>query len=130
MSKRPEKAIAGVQMTMAAPRYPSLFQVNTRVWLTDLAQRLGRPVTLDDIPDEDLDRIAGMRFDWIWLLSVWQTGAVAQRISRSNPEWRAEFEHTLPDLREGDITGSGFAITGYSVHTSLGGDAALARLRT
>ena len=116
--------------SIAAARYPSLFQVNTRVWLTDLARRLGRPVTLDDVPDDELDRLARPGFDWIWLLSVWQTGPAAQRVSRSNPEWRAEFEATLPDLHEEDIAGSGFAITGYTVDPRLGGDAALARLRT
>ena len=68
-------------------------------------------------------------FDWIWLLSVWQTGLAGQRISRANREWRKEFEETLPDLREEDIAGSGFAIAGYVVHSALGGDAALARLR-
>src|SRR5947207_2766022 len=60
---------------MSSPRYPSLYQINTRVWLTHLSRPLGRPATLDDIP------------------------------------------------------GSGFAITGYTVHEHLGGDAALARLR-
>jgi glycosidase len=110
-------------------RYPSLFQINTRAWLTALAGELGRPATLDDIPDAALDSLARMGFDWVWLLSVWQTGAAGQQASRSNPEWRHEFEQTLPDLREEDIAGSGFAITGYSVHTRLGGDAALARLR-
>jgi Alpha amylase, catalytic domain len=35
----------------------------------------------------------------------------------------------LPDLREEDIPGSGFAIAGYTVSQTLGGDAALARLR-
>jgi hypothetical protein len=113
----------------AAPRYPSLYQINTRVWLTDLSQGLGRPATLDDIPDAELDHLAQLGFDWIWLLSVWQTGPAAQRVSRANPEWRREFQETLPDLREEDIAGSGFAITGYTVHTALGGDAALARLR-
>ncbi len=110
-------------------RYPSLFQINTRVWLTDRSRALGRPATLDDIPDEELDRLARLGFDWIWLLSVWQTGSAAQRVSRSNPEWRAEFEDTLPDLRDEDIAGSGFAITDYTVHASLGGDSALARIR-
>ena len=70
-----------------------------------------------------------MGFDWVWFLSVWQTGPAAQQVSRSNPEWRKEFQETLPDLREEDIAGSGFAITGYTVHRDLGGDAALARLR-
>jgi hypothetical protein len=111
------------------PQYPSLYQVNTRVWLTALSQTLGRPATLDDIPDAELDRWQGMGFDWIWFLSVWSTGLEGQRVSRTNAEWRKEFEHTLPDLREADIAGSGFAITAYSVPEQLGGDAALARLR-
>jgi hypothetical protein len=114
---------------MVRPRYPSLYQINTRVWLTELSTKLGRKATLDDIPDADLDRLAGMGFDWIWLLSVWQTGLVAQQISRTNPEWRREFQETLPDLRDDDIAGSGFAIKGYTAHLELGGDAALARIR-
>jgi hypothetical protein len=113
----------------APPRYPSLYQINTRVWLTELGRARGRRATLDDVPDAELDRVAAMGFDWVWLLSVWRTGAAGQRVSRTNPEWRHEFEATLPDLREEDIGGSGFAITGYTVHPELGGDASLARLR-
>jgi glycosidase len=86
-------------------------------------------VTLDEIPAAELDRLAESGFDWIWLLSVWQTGAAGRDISRKHPEWRKEFQQTLPDLREDDIAGSGFAITSYSVHENLGGNAALARLR-
>jgi glycosidase len=114
---------------MSAPRYPALYQVNTRVWLTERSRALGRRATLDDVPDAELDRVAGLGFDWIWLLSVWRTGPRGQQVSRENPEWRREFEATLPDLREEDIAGSGFAITGYTVHEGLGGDAALERLR-
>ncbi len=114
---------------MTTPRYPALYQLNTRVYLTELSGKLGRAATLDDFPDAELDRLAEMGFDWVWLLSVWQTGLAGQRVSRSNPEWRREFQETLPDLREEDIPGSGFAITGYTVHEALGGDAALARLR-
>ena len=110
-------------------RYPSLYQINTRVWLTDLSQELGRAATLDDIPDAELDGLAKLGFDWVWFLSVWQTGPAAQAISRANPGWRREFEDTLPDLKDEDIAGSGFAIQSYTVHRQLGGDAALARLR-
>jgi hypothetical protein len=31
-------------------RYPSLYQINTRVWLTELSRALDRRATLDDIP--------------------------------------------------------------------------------
>ena len=114
---------------MSDLRYPVLYQINTRVWLTELSRALGKPATLDDIPDAELDRIAEMGFDWVWFLSVWQTGPAAQAISRANPEWCKEFQETLPDLREEDIAGSGFAIQNYTVHRDLGADAALARLR-
>lgn len=110
-------------------RYPCLYQINTRVWMTDLSQTLGRTATLDDLPDAELDRLTAIGFDWIWLLSVWRTGPAAQQVSRMNSEWRREFQETLPDLSEEDIAGSGFAISGYTVHPGLGGDAALARVR-
>ena len=114
---------------MSTPRYPSLYQINTRVSLTALSRALGRPATLDDIADGELDGWAETGFEWVWLLSVWQTGAAGQQVSRTNPEWRDEFEHTLPDLQESDIAGSGFAITGYTVSDTIGGDDALVRLR-
>ena len=114
---------------MHSPLCPSLYQINTRVWLTELSHALGRPATLDDIQDAELDRLATMGFDWIWLLSVWQTGPGRTARLPHQPGVAHEFQDTLPDLREEDIAGSGFAITGYSVHDRLGGDAALARLR-
>ena len=109
--------------------HPALFQINTRVWLTELARKLGRPATLHDIEDAELDRLAEAGFDFVWLLSVWQTGPAGLAISRSNVQWRREFQETLPDLQEEDIVGSGFAIAGYTVERRLGGDEALARLR-
>jgi hypothetical protein len=114
---------------MSASRYPSLYQINSRVWLTELSRALGKRATLDDIPDAELDGLAERAFDWVWFLSVWQTGPAARAISRANAGWRNEFQETLPDLREEDIAGSGFAIQNYTVHRDLGGDAALARLR-
>jgi len=114
---------------MTQVHYSSLYQVNTRVWLTSLSKTLGRPAKLDDIPDTELDRLVEMGFDWVWFLSMWQTGAVGQRISRENPGWLKEFRDTLTDLRDEDIGGSGFAITAYTVPADIGGDAALIRLR-
>ena len=111
------------------PRYPSLFQINTRVRLTELSALRGRPATLDDIPDAEIDLLARMGFDWIWLLSVWQTGPAGRRVSLEHPEWRREFQDTLVDLTDDDIAGSGFAITGYTADGGIGGESALARLR-
>jgi hypothetical protein len=114
---------------MPAPRYPSLFQINTRVFLSELSAALGRPATLDDVPDAELDQLAADGFDLVWFLGVWQTGEAARRVSATNPEWLAEYRRVLPDFRDADICGSCFAVRDYHVHTDFGGDAALARLR-
>src|SRR5262245_41484598 len=114
---------------MPTPRYPSLFEINTRAWLNRLSQEAGRPVTLATVDDAILDDIARRGFDWVWLLSVWQTGPASRAVSRGNPAWQAEFRSALPDLTEDDICGSGFAIAAYEVDESLGGKAALAAFR-
>src|SRR5260370_4159715 len=112
----------------AAPRYPSLCQINTRVWLRRLAQERGRPVTLADIDAATIDGFARQGFDWIWLLSVWQTGPAGRAVSRANPAWRAEFKAALPDLAEDDVCGSGFAITRYTAGEEVGVGPALEAL--
>ena len=112
-----------------APRYPSLYQLNTRVWLRRLSRERDKRVTLAEIDDATIDGFARQGFDWIWLLSVWRTGPAGRAVSRSRPEWRAEFSAVLPDLEEDDICGSGFAITGYTVSDEIGGEAALAQFR-
>lgn len=114
---------------MMAVHYPALYQINTRVWLTRLGRRLGRPATLDDVDDAALDRIAELGFDWVWLLGVWQTGEAGRAVSRSRPEWLAEFRRVLSDFSDDDVCGSPFAVSGYAVHRALGGPEALTGLR-
>jgi len=110
-------------------QYPSLYQINTRVWLRNLSQRLGRPATLEDIPDQEFDKLTQKGFDWIWPLGVWQTGQAGRTVSRDHPGWGAEFRELLPDYREEDVCGSCFAITEYTTHSDFGGNVALKHLR-
>lgn len=114
---------------MDSSHYPTLYQVNTRVWLQRLTQQLSRPATLNDIPDSVLDEWVQCGFEWIYFLGVWQTGVAAPQVSRTNPEWVAVYERLLPDLTDEDVCGSCFAVTGYIVHQKLGGKAAMERLR-
>ena len=113
----------------ALPRYPSLYQINTRCWLGELGQRLGRPATLDDVPDDTLDQIASDGSDWVWLLGIWQIGEVGRQISLTQPEWQQEYRELLPDFTPADVSGSPFAVREYAVNAEFGGPAALARLR-
>jgi glycosidase len=114
---------------MAPLHYPALYQINTRVYLTELERVLGRPATLDDVPDEMLDQVAALGFDWVWFLGVWQTGPMGRQVSLNQPQWREEYRRELPDFKDADVSGSPFAIQQYIVDRTLGGDTALARLR-
>ena len=116
-------------MQARLPRYPTLFQLNIRVRLRGLEAALGRPATLDDIPDADLDQLRAQGFNWLYLLGVWSTGTAGREASRSNRDWRPDFEALLPGLEERDICGSSFAVTAYAVPAAMGGNAALQRLR-
>jgi len=114
---------------MTLPRYPSLYQVNTRVRLSELTAQLGRPATLDDISDQELGFLKQTGFDFVWFLGVWQTGPAGRKVSLSHPEWLDEYHRILPDFQWRDVCGSGFAVQQYRVHSDFGGDAALDRLR-
>jgi hypothetical protein len=114
---------------MASPRYPSLYQVNTRARLSELGAELGRPATLDDIPDASLDRFAADGFDWVWLLGVWQTGEAGRQVSLTQPEWQPEYRELLPEFTPADVCGSPFAIREYVVNADFGGPAALLGFR-
>ena len=89
---------------MSAPRYPSLFQVNTRVRLSELSAALGRPATLDDVTDAELDQFARDGFDLVWFLGVWQTGEAARCVTMASRRtlaraWGCSTTASTPDSR-------------------------------
>jgi glycosidase len=104
---------------------PRLYQLNPKLFLSSV----GRSATLDDIPDSLLESLQAKGFDWVWLLGVWSVGQTGAKIARQPSEWRRECLSVLPDLTDDDIVGSPFAVCSYTVDDSLGGNAALARVR-
>jgi hypothetical protein len=116
-------------VTKPISKHPTLYELNVRAQLTELSMQLSRPATLDDFPSAELDRLAALGFEWIWLLGVWQTGETGRNISRALPQLRDGYQHVLPGFGDSDVCGSPFAIVSYTVSEEFGGDSALARLR-
>ena len=114
---------------MSGPRYPALYQLNTRIYLQERGAALGRTATLGDVADEFIDELAHDGFDWVWLLGIWQTGEAGRRVSLSQPEWQREYREVLPDFTPDDVCGSPFAIREYTVQRDFGGPEALVRFR-
>jgi hypothetical protein len=51
-------------------RYPSLFQINTCVWLQRLSCEGGQPITSAHIDDSTIEGFAEQGFDRIWRLNI------------------------------------------------------------
>ncbi len=59
------------------------------VWLYQLSQKYQRDIRLlSDIPDEELDRLAGWGFNGLWLIGLWERSSASQKIKQimGNPE--------------------------------------------
>eukprot|EP00961_Rhodomonas_salina_P242201 3271970-Rhodomonas_salina.2 len=63
------------------PRSPLLFQLNTKVLLGEMSKQQNRKVTLDDFPDEHLEKIKNEGYDIVYFLGVWQTGEFGMKKS-------------------------------------------------
>lgn len=108
---------------------PTIYEINTWVWLSELSAVAGRQINLGEIPDQELERIAGYGFDGVWLMGVWLRSPAARNVSRTHPAWQISFKEALPGCSDQDISGSPYAIQDYRVDPALGGDPALEDLR-
>ena len=111
------------------PRYPTIYEINAWVWLSDLRARLGNPVDLGSVPAAQWDAIAACGFDAVWLMGVWERSPAGIAIANRNDGLLADFRRALPDFRPEDNVGSPYCVRRYVVDGQLGGPQGLARAR-
>jgi len=93
-----------------------LLAKNVHVWLDQLSKRYGRAITtLDLIPDDELDRLAGWGFTGLWLIGVWQRSRASERIKQM--------------MGDTDAVASAYSLADYSIAGGLGGEAAYDNLK-
>ena len=110
-------------------RHPVLYEINTWVWLDALGRSAGRKLSLATVPEVEIERLAGLGIDAVWLMGVWRRSPKGREIALSHPDLRASYRAALPDFTSGDVVGSPYAVYDYTVDPALGGDEALAELR-
>ncbi len=103
-----------------------VYQVNTWVWLDTLSRKLGKSITLENIPDAALDELARPGVDYIWFMGVWQRSPYGQQTAL---KYKHEYRSVLPDLTDDDVIGSAYAVYDYQVDARIGGRAGLAKAR-
>ncbi len=93
-----------------------LLAKNIYVWLHQLGREYGRKIQrLDQIPDEELDKLVRWGFNGLWLIGLWERSPASQRIKQlcGNP----------------DAGASAYSLYDYVIAADLGGEAALRNLR-
>ena len=108
---------------------PLLYEINTRCWLHRLSDRYSAPITLANIPADELARWRKLGFTHIWLMGVWAAGPLARAKALQYSDLRRAYDQSLPGWRETDVAGSPYAIGDYQVPPALGGEAGLAAFR-
>ena len=103
------------------PASPSIFEINTWVWLSDLSQKLGNRRSLGCVPAREWDVIAELSFDAVWLMGVWERSPAGIAIANRNEGLLSDFRRALPDFRLTDNVGSPYCVRRYVVDQQLGG---------
>ncbi len=114
---------------MRLPARPSIYEINTAVWLEHLGRDRGRPLRLSEVPGAEWDALAALRIDAVWLMGVWQRSPAGLRIALADQELDASNRAALPDLRREDVIGSPYCVRDYVVDERFGGPDALATAR-
>ena len=109
--------------------FPLVYEINTRVWLKEISARLGHPVSLAEVPTEELQILLDGKFTHVWLMGVWRPSRYSAAIAASHRGLRPELLDHLKDLHPDDIVSSPYSIPAYEVSELLGGHDALVAFR-
>src|ERR1700751_6011678 len=96
-------AVAGISVW---PRYPSLYEISTWVWLSDLSRKYGKSIDLASVPAAEWDAIGEYGFDAVWLMGVWERSPAGIAIANRNAGLLEDFRRALPDFQLPDNVGS------------------------
>jgi hypothetical protein len=114
---------------MRVPSRPTVYELNTAVWLQRLGRDDGRPLKLDRVPASEWDALAALPVDAVWLMGVWKRSPAGIEIARQNPQVDRGNRAALPDLEPEDVIGSPYCVRDYVVDARFGGPKALATAR-
>jgi hypothetical protein len=122
-----ERELTGSMMRLAAR--PTVYEINTAVWLQRLGRGGGRPVELGEVPGSEWDVLAALPIDAVWLMGVWQRSPAGRTIALAEPSLITAYRVALPDLRDDDVLGSPYCVRDYVVDERFGGPDGLAVAR-
>ena len=103
---------------------PSLYEINTRVWI----KRFGT-ATLDEVPDDYWSDLKNKGFDYVWLMGVWKTPESTIEKYCFEDSLVKSYKHALKDWKREDVIGSPYSIDVYEINPKLGDGESLLKLK-
>ena len=100
---------------MTWPKNPIIYEINVWVWLHELSIRCQQPIKLAAVPAQDLDGIAALGVDAVWLMGVWERSPTSTGIARENEDLQRELQRALPNFSPEDVVGSPYSVHRYVV---------------
>ncbi len=110
-------------------RFPTTYEINTWIWLSELSVKARKSVDLSCVPPDEWDVIAANGFDSVWLMGVWERSPAGIAIANRNRGLLDDFRRALSDFRGEDNVGSPYCVRRYEVDARLGGREGLAIAR-
>ena len=92
------------------PRFPTLYEINTWVWLSELSLKTKTSVDLSSVPPAEWDALAKFGFDAVWFMGVWERSPAGIAIANQNKNLMDDFRRALPDFKPADNVGSPYCI--------------------
>src|ERR1022692_1892260 len=79
------------------PAGPVIYEINTAAWLNQLTEQCDTTITLGIVPQFELERLAALQVDGLWLMGVWQRSPASQAIAQMDQGLQSEYRRALPD---------------------------------
>lgn len=98
---------------------PSLYEINTRVWLRRFDNG-AKQATLKDVPPVYWDELAEKGINIVWLMGIWKTSRSTAEKYCFKDYLVKSYQKALKDFRHEDVIGSPYAITSYEVSPEIG----------
>src|SRR3954454_14743982 len=103
------------------PQDPTIYEINTCVWLSDLSAKYGTFVELGSVPPDEWDALGEYGFNAVWFMGVWERSPEGIAIANRNAGQVDDFRRALPDFHPLDNVGSPYCVRRYAVDELLGG---------
>lgn len=102
------------------PPHPRLYEIHTYAWLEELSSKLGKRITLEEVPEGEWDRLRALGMNCVWLMGVWERSPVSRLLFQTDANDFPGYDRALPGWKLEDVVGSPYSVRRYLPDARIG----------